>query len=90
MIEELSDVPYMCLQNSQKYFSNKRNQPLYDNVKYYIRPMECKLRYTVFSDLRLYGTDEIFWETCVDLEVHSKPQIRLHGAVSYFNITNFA
>ena len=52
--------------------------------------MECKLRYTTFRDMNLFGTDELFWDNCVDLEVHEKPQIRLHGAISYFNITNFA
>ena len=86
----MASIPYLCKEDNQKYYTNRRNAPLMDNVKYYVRPMECRLRYTVFKDIGLYGTDEIFWETCVDLEVHEKPQIRLHAPVSYFNITNFA
>ena len=80
----------MCGTYLWRYFPNKRNEPFHDNVKYFVRPMECKLRYTTFKSMNLYGTDGLFWDNCVDLEIHEKPQIRLHGAVSYFNITNFA
>ena len=52
---------------------SKRNPPLHDNVKYYVRPMECKLRFTTFKHIDRYGTDDLFWDTCVDLEVHEKP-----------------
>ena len=40
--------------------------------------------------MKEFGDEKTFWDTCVDLEVHQKPEIRLHRALSYFNITNFA
>lgn len=66
------DVPFLCASKA-KYHPIKRNAPLHDNVKYYVRPMECKLRFTTFRDMDLYGTDDLFWETCVDLEIDPKP-----------------
>ena len=89
MSAALPGVPHLCA-TTNKLFPLKRNNPLHDNVKYYVRPMECRLRFTTFKNMELYGNNADFWETCVDLEVDPKPQIRIHGAVSYFNITNFA
>ena len=52
--------------------------------------MECHQRYTTFRDMFQFGNELEFWTKCVNLETDPKPQVRLHGAVSYFNITNFA
>ena len=71
------------------YFPVKKNDQKHDNIKYYVRPLECKLKETYFKKLESFGSEEIFWENCVDLDVDSKPQIRVHGR-SAFNITNFA
>ena len=85
-----ADAPFICGHSLFQFFPNMRVAPKHDNVKYYIRPMECKLRYTTFKKIEDYGSEEAFWENCVDLERDAKPLIRLHRKASYFNITNFA
>ena len=61
-----------------------------DNVKFYVRPLECRLKETLFRDIQFWGPEEIFDENCVDFEKgDEKPQIRVHGN-ALFNITNFA
>ena len=86
----LYSAPFLCGRSFLSYFSMFKSAPKHDNVKYYIRPMECKLRYTTFKKIEDFGSEEAFWENCVDLERDAKPLIRLHRKASYFNITNFA
>ena len=72
------------------YFPLKKNDQRHDNVKFYIRPLECKLAKTYFLEMERFGSEEAFYENCVDLEAGDpKPQIRIHGSTA-FNITNFA
>ena len=60
----------------------------HDNVKFYFRPLECKLKKTYFLDMEKFGAEETFDKNCVDLENgDSKPQIRVHGR-ALFNVTN--
>ncbi len=63
----------------------------YDNVKYYVRPLDCELRKSYFRKLEDWGgTDAEFYENCIDFSAgDSKPELRIHGN-STFNITNFA
>ena len=54
---DLRSVPYLCGTHND-FFPVRRNAPLHDNVKYYVRPMECKLRFTTFKYLEDYGTTD--------------------------------
>ena len=47
------------------YYPVRRNAPKYDNVKFYVRPLDCE-EARLFS--RLYDR-EAFWDHCVDKEV---------------------
>ena len=68
----------------------RKNDQRSDHVKYYVRPLECKLAKDYFLDMSRFGSKEAFYENCVDLEAgDAKPQIRVHGRAA-FNITNFA
>ena len=59
-----------------------------DNVKFYFRPLECKLKKTKFLNMEKFGIEATFDKYCVDLEAGDpKPQIRVHGR-SLFNVTN--
>lgn len=47
---------------------------MHDNVKFYFRPLECKLKKDYFLNMELFGSEEVFNENCVDLEAgDSKP-----------------
>ena len=79
----------LCIDDLQ-YISLKRTNPRYDNVLYYVRPLECNMRYKNFKHLAGSDNWETFRKNCVDFDRgDEKPQIRVHGN-SYFNITNFA
>ena len=85
------NLPSLCT-DKQTYFPLKRNFEASDNMKIYVRPLECKLL-AHFSP-EVYSDDgigkEAFLEKCVDLEHgDAKPEIRVHGN-ALFNITNFA
>ena len=41
---------------------------MYDNVKFYIRPLECKLKKTKFFNIEEWGPEADFDRYCVDLE----------------------
>ena len=69
----LYSAPFLCGHSFLTYFSMFKSAPKHDNVKYYIRPMECKLRYTTFKKIEDFGSEEAFWENCVDLERDAKP-----------------
>ena len=72
------------------FYPIRRVYPKHDNVKFNIRPLECKLAYSTFKNLDQFGSEDIFWENCVNLEEgDEKPEIRVHGR-ALFNITNFA
>lgn len=59
-------------------------------MKYYVRPLECKLAKSTFKKMSEFGNEDVFYENCVDLERGDpKPQLRVHGN-AMFNITNFA
>ena len=78
----------MC-KTVESYFPTKKNDQNQDNVKFYFRPLECKLKKTYFKNLEKYGSDALFDSICVDLEKgDAKPQIRVHGR-ALFNVTNF-
>ena len=60
---------YKVLCNDIKTFLPlKKNNQLYDNVKFYVRPLECKLASDYFKKLEYFGPDEYFYNNCVDLE----------------------
>ena len=75
----------------QTYFPLRKTEQKKDNVKYYIRPLECKLAKDYFLDMSRFNSPvDAFYENCIDLEAgDAKPQIRVHGRAA-FNITNFA
>ena len=75
----------------QSYFPLRKTEQKKDNVKYYIRPLECKLAKDYFLDMSRFNSPlDAFYENCIDLEAgDAKPQIRVHGRAA-FNITNFA
>ena len=50
------------------FFPVRKNDQQYDNIKFYIRPLECKLDKGYFRDLDKFGSEELFYENCVDLE----------------------
>ena len=62
-----------------------------DNQKYYVRPLDCKLKQKgeIFEDIAVWGPEADFDRFCVDVDAGEKPQVRVHGT-SFFNITNFA
>ena len=79
----------MLCKDLETYFPIRKNDQRYDNIKFYFRPLECKLDKSIFRDLEKFGSKEMFYENCVDLEAgHAKPQIRVHGRAA-FNVTNF-
>lgn len=61
------DFSTLC-SNQKTYFPLKRIRQKYDNFKFYVRPLECKLAETTFRDMSLYGNEDVFYENCVDLE----------------------
>lgn len=79
----------MLCKSTETFFPLKKNDHDHDNVKFYVRPLECKLAKDKFRDMSTFGNRDIFFENCVDLEVDPKPQVRVHGR-ALFNITNFA
>lgn len=80
----------LCKADETFFPMRRANNEKYDNTKYYIRPLECKLKKTTFFNIEEWGPEADFDRFCVDLERgDTKPQIRVHGN-SYFNITNFA
>ena len=81
----------LCISDNT-YFPLKKSDQLdqSDNRKFYIKPLECKLKSTKFRDLQNWGPESFFDTYCVDFERGDpKPQIRVHGN-ALFNITNFA
>ena len=83
------DEDVLC-KELETYFPVRKNYQKYDNVKFYVRPLECKLSDDYFRDLEKFGSEDLLWENCVDFDAgDAKPQIRVHGRSS-FNITNFA
>ena len=83
------DEDVLC-KDLETYYPIRKNDQRYDNIKFYIRPLECKLAQDYFRELQYFGSEESFYENCVDLEAgDAKPQIRVHGRAA-FNITNFA
>lgn len=72
----------------ESYYPLRKNDQRHDNVKFFIRPLECKLEKTYFRNMELFGSTETFHKYCVDLENgDAKPQIRIHGNAA-FNVTN--
>ena len=86
---EVTDFIALC--NAMNvYYPIKKINSKHDNVKFYVRPLECKLDQTIFKDRKEIGSDDLFYENCVDFERgDAKPKIRVHGQ-ALFNITNFA
>ena len=83
------DEDVLC-KDLESYYPIRKNDQRYDNIKFYIRPLECRLAQDYFRDLQYFGSEETFYENCVDFEAgDAKPQIRVHGRAA-FNITNFA
>ena len=71
------------------YLPYLKNPQPYDNVKFYIRPLECHLRSSHVKGKNKGWNEEKFREWCVDFERGDpKPQIRIHNNHTLFNITN--
>ena len=47
---------------------NVNNNERYDNKLYYVRPLECKLRDTLFQKMETWGPEADFDRYCVDFE----------------------
>lgn len=85
----LERFPTLC-KNTNTFYPLKRSYQKHDNVKFYIRPLECRLGKTLFKRFEEWGPKDIFEEYCIDFEKgDAKPLIRVHGSAA-FNITNFA
>ena len=40
----------------------------YDNKKFYVRPLECKLKDTIFKKMENWGPESFFDTYCVDFD----------------------
>ena len=65
--QEILLASILC-KNTNNYFPLKKNIQKYDNVKFYVRPLECKLRDTYFKNMETFGPEDTFEENCVDFE----------------------
>ena len=84
-----ANLPLLC-NKTEDYMPFYRGGQVYDTVKYYIRPLECKDKYDYFRN-KVRGFNETkFWDWCVNFDNGDpKPQVRLHNTRSYFNVSNF-
>ena len=61
------DEDVLC-KDVETYFPIRKNDQRYDNIRFYIRPLECKLAQDYFRELQYFGSEESFYENCVDFE----------------------
>ena len=69
----------LCV-DENRYFPLRKINTRTDNLKFYVRPLECKLKQSTFLRMETWGSEELFDENCVDFEAgDEKPEIRVHG-----------
>ena len=60
-------IDTLC-KSKETFFPIAKTFQNHDNVKFYVRPMECKLAGTIFKDMPKLGGDKLFYDLCVDFE----------------------
>ena len=59
--------PLLC-GDRETYHALKKTYQDHDNVKFYVRALDCKLSQTTFRNMGTIGDHNTFREKCVDLE----------------------